>query len=48
MSGFAFTKDIRNVRRSISEVKKFSKIEEFVQSSNGTRVIKKVSRFTNT
>jgi hypothetical protein len=46
MSGFTFTKDLRNYKRSLSEVKEFSSIEEFVQSCNGTRVIKKV-RFNN-
>jgi hypothetical protein len=46
MSGFTFTKDLRNYKRSLSEVKEFSSIEEFVRSCNGTRVIKKV-RFNN-
>ena len=46
MSGFTFTKDLRNYKRSLCEVKEFSSIEEFVQSCNGTRVIKKV-RFNN-
>lgn len=45
MSGFTFVKDIRNVRRSFSEVKEFSSIEEFVQACNGTRVISKVILF---
>jgi hypothetical protein len=42
MSGYTFVKDIRNARRSVSEVKEFSSIEEFVQLCSGTRVIKKV------
>ncbi len=42
MSGFSFVKEMRKFRRT-SEQKEFASVEEFVQKSNGNRVIKTVS-----